>query len=143
MTLEDKIYTYLKKYECSQEQSADLQDLLIMAEAQGRNSFAKSEKFNTLPQKDRVQLILTNISAISNYSTAELTGKSRKQDLAEWRMLFTYIVRKRFYVQFTQIAKLLHRDHSTCIHHYNYVQDMIEIKDFHFMQKYNLVKHLI
>jgi len=71
----------------------------------------------------------------------ELNGKTRKNNIVELRVIFSFISRSMGYV-LSDIGKFLKKDHSTIIHSINNFKNWIEV-DPCFRDKYNtILKHI-
>jgi chromosomal replication initiation ATPase DnaA len=91
-----------------------------------------------------IRNILRKVAIISGYHTAKLTGKSRVNDLVEWRMLISYICKMNGYGTLKAVGvELGGLHHSSIINHVERTQNMIDCDDKYFMRKFNKVKHLI
>ena len=60
--------------------------------------------------------VIKFISAQTGITTDEMLSRTRKRDIVTARMLCMYIFRTYLNMQWTEIGRVFHRDHSTAIH---------------------------
>ena len=60
--------------------------------------------------------VIKFISAQTGITTDEMLSRTRKRDIVTARMLCMYIFRTHLNMQWTEIGRIFHRDHSTAIH---------------------------
>lgn len=66
--------------------------------------------------KNPVSGVIDFISKQTSVTTNEMLSRTRQRDIATARMLCMYIMRKHLSMQWTEIGRVFHRDHSTAIH---------------------------
>jgi len=62
----------------------------------------------------------------------------RHREILVYRQIYCYIAREKGY-SYLSIGKQIHKDHSTCIHAYRLVSDLLKIKDPLTKEIYNKV----
>ena len=70
--------------------------------------------------------IIYIVSNYFNVSLEDIKSRSRKRDLVNARFFIIYYLRKCCNMRYSKIGKIFNRDHSTAIHAYNQVMNLIE-----------------
>ena len=60
--------------------------------------------------------VIAFISAQTGITPKEMLSRTRQRDIVTARMLCMYIFRTHLNMQWTEIGRIFHRDHSTAIH---------------------------
>lgn len=105
------------------------------------NEFADNKNPETL--KDKIDFIFIEISLISGIHINQLMGTCRKRELVEWRHLGRYICLMNKYGSLSFISRILGVNHATTLHSKDLVNDLIQMNDTEFMDKFKRVKHLL
>jgi chromosomal replication initiation ATPase DnaA len=63
-----------------------------------------------------VQTIISDAAALYGITTADMTSPCRRRDMADARIVASYIAHKRLGVTKSEIARRLHRTHADIIH---------------------------
>ena len=71
--------------------------------------------------KEVARLVVEAVCNITNLSENQILNKCRLRDSVNARKIVMYILRDQHHMGFAQIGKLLQCNHSTVMHHYNYV----------------------
>lgn len=69
--------------------------------------------------------IISFISHQTGVTPMEMLSRTRQRDIAVARMLCMYIMRKHLNMQWTEIGKAFHRDHSTAIHAVTVIENQL------------------
>ena len=72
----------------------------------------------------------------------DLQMKNRSEPILIVRQIFMYLARTNEMLGYKNIAKLLNKDHATCIWGVKKAKSYIEVEDQRFMDVYNNFKHL-
>jgi chromosomal replication initiation ATPase DnaA len=72
----------------------------------------------------------------------DLKIQNRSETILLVRQIFMYLARTNEMLGYKKIAKLLNKDHSTCIWGVKKAKSYIEVEDQRFMDVYNNFKHL-
>jgi chromosomal replication initiator protein len=72
------------------------------------------------------ELILV-VSTYYNLNNKDLTGKSRKQHIANARQVYFYLARKHTNKTLSQIGSQVNRDHATALHGIRMISNLKEI----------------
>lgn len=72
-------------------------------------------------RKEIARLVVEGVCKITNLSKNQILNKCRLRDSVNARKIVMYILRDQHHMGFAEIGKFLKCDHSTVIHHYNYV----------------------
>lgn len=76
-----------------------------------------------MTDKKIIDLVIEAVSKITNLSREKILYRSRAKDRVNARRILIYILRSQHQMGWSKIGKFLQCDHSTVIHHYNYVID--------------------
>jgi len=79
--------------------------------------------------KESTDSILESTAQNYNVSVEDLIGNRRQADLVLPRHTAMYLMRKELKLSFPKIATIMGRDHTTVIHAYNKMKDLIESDD--------------
>ena len=64
---------------------------------------------------------------LQNVDKNVLFSKSRNRDLVEMRMILAYFLRNRTELSWTEIGKIMNRNHASIIHYYNKVEGFLDV----------------
>jgi len=69
--------------------------------------------------------IINFISNQTGVTPMEMLSRTRQRDISVARMLCMYLMRKHLSMQWTEIGKTFHRDHSTAIHAVSVIENQL------------------
>lgn len=93
---------------------------------------------------NEIELLIYELSRISGYSFADITGNCRKRELTELKHIGRYIAYTNQSGSLSEIGFVFgKKHHSTVIHSREYVQGQLDIQNKYFMKIFNNYKHLI
>lgn len=72
-----------------------------------------------------VNEIINFIAKQTAVTPVEMLSRTRQRDIAVARMLCMYIFRKHLNMQWTEIGRVFHRDHSTAIHAVTVIENQL------------------
>lgn len=73
--------------------------------------------------------ILTIACEICQVEKEKISGKDRMKKIVITRQLYCYIAREHFRYNLTEIANSINKDHTTVIHSYRNVKNMLDVDD--------------
>jgi chromosomal replication initiator protein len=91
---------------------------------------------------DMKQIIIESVVRATDVSMEDIQSKLRLREVVEARHLICYFLRNHTMMPLQKIGNLINRDHSTVIHGYKTVKNLIET-DADFRALTNLVNHYI
>ena len=72
-----------------------------------------------------VDSMLNDIAFLSGLSKSDITSKKKTQELVSCRRIASYFLYEKERLTYRQIARKLHMDHSTIIHHVDLTRNSI------------------
>jgi chromosomal replication initiation ATPase DnaA len=76
-----------------------------------------------------IDKILTVCSNVSGIPEETIKGKNRFRSIVVVRQIFCYIAREHFNYGLVEIADVINKDHTTVIHSYRLIKNLLELKD--------------
>ncbi len=111
---------------------------------QGEGYYIKGSFGERLNPKEKYHELQKNVCKALGISLEQLKERNRKREIVIARHICFYIARENNLGSLKFLAINLNGcDHSTVIHGIGLVQDLLDAKDMHFLNYYNLCKHLL
>lgn len=82
---------------------------------------------------------MTIVSQVCGLPIEKIVGKDRTRRIVIARQLYCYILREHFWYGLVEIGKTINRDHTTIIHSYRLVKNLLEIGDPQMVEPYEAI----